>query len=93
MPRKTTPSNSKPLEQYTHTGKKRANNPQVGLVTPETDQETGKLTCAYDPHLDPSLQWAGKKKHTSFEVATVSLYVHARIDPCTIIEAVLKTDD
>jgi len=93
MPRKTTPPNSKPLEQYTHKGKKRANNPPVGLVTPETDQETGKKTYAYDPHLDPSLQWAGKKEHTSFEVPTVSLHVHERIDPRTIIEAVRKTDD
>ncbi|HMZ21123.1 MAG TPA: site-specific DNA-methyltransferase, partial [Blastocatellia bacterium] len=95
MPRKktTTPSSSKPLEQYTHTGKKRANNPPVGLVTPDTDQETGKKTYAYDPHLDPSLQWAGKKEHTSFDVPTVSLHVHERIDPRTIIEAVRKTDD
>lgn len=95
MPRKktSTPSNSKPLEQYTHKGKKRANNPPVGLVTPETDQETGKKTYAYDPHLAPSLQWAGKQEHTSFDVPTVSLHVHERIDPRTIIEAVRKTDD
>ena len=44
----------------------------------------------YDPHLDPQLQWAGKAEHTSFEVPTVSLHVHERIDPRTIIEAVRK---
>jgi len=44
----------------------------------------------YDPHLDPQLVWAGKKEHTSFEVPTVSLHVHERIDPSTIIEAVRK---
>ena len=30
----------------------------------------------------------GKKEHTSFDVPTVSLHVHERIDPSTIIEAV-----
>jgi adenine-specific DNA-methyltransferase len=44
----------------------------------------------YDPHLDPQLVWAGKKEHTSFEVPTVSLHVHERIDPRTIIDAVRK---
>lgn len=44
----------------------------------------------YDPHLDPQLVWAGKKEHTSFEVPTVSLHVHERVDPRTIIDAVRK---
>jgi adenine-specific DNA-methyltransferase len=38
----------------------------------------------------PYLNWAGKAEHTSFEVPTVSLHVHERIDPRTIIEAVRK---
>ena len=80
----------KPIEQYDHKGKKRVNNPPVGLVTPETDRETGKKAYSYDPHLDPQLVWAGKAEHTSFEVPTVSLHVHERIDPRTIIEAVRK---
>jgi len=80
----------KPIEQYDHKGKKRVNNPPVGLVTPDTDKETGKKQYAYDPHIDPSLQWAGKAEHTSFEVPTVSLHVHERIDPRTIVEAVRK---
>jgi adenine-specific DNA-methyltransferase len=36
------------------------------------------------------LQWAGKAEHTSFEVPTVSLHVHERIDPKTIIDTVTK---
>jgi adenine-specific DNA-methyltransferase len=80
----------KQIEQYEHKGKKRINNPPVGLVTPETDKETGKKTYAYDPHIDPSPQWAGKAEHTSFEVPTQSLHVHERIDPRSIIEAVRK---
>jgi adenine-specific DNA-methyltransferase len=80
----------KPIEQYDHKGKKRVNNPPVGLVTPETDRETGKKAYSYDPHLDPQLVWAGKAEHTSFKVPTVSLHVHERIDPRSIIEAVRK---
>ena len=32
----------KAIEQYDHKGKKRVNNPPIGLVTPETDKESGK---------------------------------------------------
>ena len=80
----------RPIEQYDHTDEKRINNPPVGLVTPETDPDGGPKTYAYDPHLDPQLIWAGKTEHTSFDVPTVSLHVHERIDPKTIIQAVRK---
>ena len=94
MPRKKASSaDTTPLAQYTHHDKQRANNPPVGLVTPDTDQEGAQKTYAYDPHLDPQLHWAGKAEHTSFAVPTVSLHVHERIDPRTIIEAVRKRDD
>jgi len=78
------------IEQYDHKNKKRLNNPPVGLVTPDTDKETGKKKYAYDPHIDPSLQWSGKAEHLSFKVPTQSLHVHERIDPRAIIEAVRK---
>lgn len=78
------------IENYDHTGETRINNPPVGLVTPETDQDAGKKTYEHDPHLDPTLVWTGKAERTSFEVPTVSLHVHERIEPCTIIEAVRK---
>ena len=82
----------RPIESYQHRDKQRVNNPPVGLVTPQTDPDAGqkKKTYAYDPHLDPQLVWAGKAEHTSFEVPTVSLHVHERIEPRTIIEAVRK---
>ena len=83
-------SKKREVESYTHSGKERANNPPVGLVTPETDKDAGKKTYAHDPHLDPQLVWAGKSEHTSFKVPTVSLHVHERIDPRTIVEAVRK---
>ena len=100
------------------------------MVTPGTDKETGKKKYAYDPHIDPALQfdfqrsqvekiidnglsvetveevkaalrevkkrqvpylsWGGKAERTSFEIPTVSLHVHERIDPRTIIEAVRR---
>src|SRR6202521_1033976 len=86
----------RPIERYEHTDKKRINNPPVGLVTPETDPVAPthktydyvapvpsvkpRQELDYDPHLDPQLVWAGKKEHCSFEVPTVSLHVHERID-------------
>jgi len=118
------------LEQYEHKGKKRVNNPPVGLVNPQTDQDAPKKKYKYDPHLDPQLNfdikraqieniidegisakdmsvakqalnklkslqqpylnWAGKAEHTAFQVPTVSLHVHERIDARTIIDAVKK---
>ena len=96
--KKTTNTNAgrgkRPIESYEHKDKRRANNPPVGLVTPDTDPDAGKKTVyAYDPHLDPQLQWAGKAEHTSFEVPTRSLHVHERTDPRTIIEAVRRAPD
>ena len=80
------------VKQYIHDEAKRANNPPVGLVTAETDHLNGKKTYQFDPHIDPQLQWAGKTEGLSFDVDTVSLHVHERIDPLTIIEAVKKKE-
>jgi len=90
---KSRPSHGNEIKQYIHDNKIRANNPPVGLVTVETDQFTGKKKAyKFDPHLDPELQWAGKTEGTSFDVDTVSLHVHQRIDPLTIIQAVKKKE-
>lgn len=114
---------------YRHT-ERRKNNPEVGMVSPDTDPDDPKTTYSYDPHIDPSLQfdsgrfaiekliddalssgdeavmkaaleelkrqqasylnWTGKAEKTSFEVDTVSLHVHERIDPASILSAVRK---
>jgi len=98
------------------------------MVDPDTDPEQPKTTWAYDPHIDPALQfdigraqvetliddalasgdedvmrrtleqlkrqaapylnWTGKAERTSFDVDTVSLHVHERIDPASILNAV-----
>lgn len=109
---------------------KRINNPEVGMVTPDTDAEERARRWAYDPHIDPALQfdigragierlidealasddaetmrdalatlkrmaepylnWAGKAERTSFEIDTVSLHVHERIDPAAILGVMKK---
>jgi adenine-specific DNA-methyltransferase len=111
---------------------KRKNNPHVGMVDTASDGVEEKTGWAYDPHLDPELQfdssairaqvedliddalasgdqeqmkaaleelkrlqspylqWTGKAERTSFEVDTVSLHVHERIDPATILGEVQK---
>lgn len=90
----TKATSQKPIEQYEHKDKERLNNPPVGLVDAHTDNGGfKKKTYQYDPHLDPQLQWAGKAEHTSFDVPTVSLHVHERIDPRRIIETVKKEEE
>ncbi|WP_295915247.1 site-specific DNA-methyltransferase [uncultured Xanthomonas sp.] len=114
---------------YRH-NQKRRNNPDVGVVTPDNDPEQPKTQWAYDPHIDPTLQfdvgraqiealidnalssgdeatmraaleqlkrqaapylnWTGKAESTSFEVDTVSLHVHERIDPASILAVIQK---
>jgi adenine-specific DNA-methyltransferase len=126
---KANPMDTTQVISYRHLDK-RVNNPEVGMVTPATDPDEGKAVWAYDPHIDPSLQfdpsrariealiddalasgdkdrmqealeelkrlqspylnWAGKAERTSFEIDTVSLHVHERIDPASILAAVRK---
>ena len=84
-------NSQKNIEQYEHRDKHRLNNPPVGLVDAHSDNGGfKKQKYEYDPHLDPKLQWAGKAEHISFEVPTVSLHVHERIDPRRIIEQLKK---
>lgn len=78
------------IEQYDHKSKRRLNNPPVGLVDAQSDPVESKRLYSYDPHLDPTLVWAGKAERTSFEIPSISLHVHERIDPRSIIEAVRK---
>jgi adenine-specific DNA-methyltransferase len=136
----TKPAKSKSAPQATAVGvpqvlayrhaDRRKNNPEVGLVNEASDPEQAKSAWAYDPHLDPALQfdsaragaeklienalvgddpaamrhaleelrrmsapylqWTGKAERTSFEVDTVSLHVHERIDAMSILSAVSK---
>lgn len=80
------------IRQYGHGNTTRPNNPPVGLVDPNTDQDLPAETYKYEPHLDPMLVWAGKNEKTKCVVDTVSLHQHERIDPFTIIDKVLKPE-
>ena len=52
----------KPIESYDHQDKKRANNPPVGPVTPETDPDRGKKkTYQYDPPPRPAARLGGHR--------------------------------
>jgi adenine-specific DNA-methyltransferase len=81
---------NKEIDQYKHKDKTRLNNPQVGMVSQANDSELGKKKYSYDPHLDPTLVWTGKKEQSELDVDTVSIHVHERIDPKTIIHQVHK---
>ena len=85
-------SKDKTVGRYVHPESKRPNNPPVGLVTPGTDPDQSRKRYEYDPHLDPQLQWSGKQENTEWAVDTVSLHIHERIDPITILEKVMKSD-
>jgi adenine-specific DNA-methyltransferase len=90
MPRgkKKTPGTS--VDTYTHDGAKRKNNPPVGLVSTTTDKLNGKTKYKHDPHIDPTLSWAGKDEGVNVEVQNVSLHIHERIDPERIVRSFLK---
>jgi len=84
---KTTTNDLREVDAYTHEDKKRTNNPPAGLATHDKQANAPK-TYAYDPHLDPKLDWAGKKEGMSFEVPTTSIHIHESIKPHKIINAV-----
>ena len=83
-------SKKEDINQYTHEDAKRSNNPPVGLVTSGTDPDQPSKKYSYDPRLDPQLLWSGKQENSEFDVDTVSLHVHERIDPLTILEKAMK---
>lgn len=60
------------------------------LVKRKTDRPERKALEEIQRRGAPYLQWAGKAERTSFEVDTVSLHVHERIDPMSILSAVRK---
>lgn len=89
MAKTTKLSDEKEIRTYLHSDKMRLNNPPAGYA--QYDKEKDKVKkYDYDPNIDPSLVWAGKKERTSFDVPVVSLHVHETINPYTIIKSVKK---
>ena len=79
------------IDDYKHSGK-RKNNPDVGLVSSVTDQNDKKKKYNFDPYLDPQLNWSGKEEKNELDVDIVSLHVHERIDPKSLIENLINTN-
>ena len=77
------------VQDYRFVDEKRKNIPDAGLASFYRETRERKK-YEYDPHLDPTLQWAGKTEHTSFEVDTVALHIHERISTKAILKAVEK---
>jgi adenine-specific DNA-methyltransferase len=82
-------SSEKSVEDYAHRESTRLNNPEVGLARYETSPAP-RVPFAYDPRIDPQLEWAGKAERTSFEVDAVSIHVHERLSTQAIMAAVKK---
>jgi adenine-specific DNA-methyltransferase len=80
------------IEAYTHDNAKRANNPPAGMAQYDRQEDKTK-SYAFDPHLDPTLQWAGKTEGTSFAVPTSSIHIHESIKPHKIIRSVQTMGD
>ena len=80
------------IEAYRHEKETRKNAILVRLAFYNISKPKPKK-YAYNPRLDPQLVLSGKAEHTSFEVPTVSLHIHERIAPETIIQLeIFKTD-
>ncbi|MBP9763087.1 site-specific DNA-methyltransferase, partial [Patescibacteria group bacterium] len=61
-----------------------------GLVSSATDNGGTVKKYLHDPHIDPYLSWAGKAEGNQFEVPTVSLHVHERVDPRRIVKSFMR---
>ena len=75
------------IESTKHSNE-RLNNPEIGLVR-KKDRE-GSVKYSFDPNVSPHIDWASKAEHVSFEVPLVSLHIHERIEPQSIIEGFLR---
>jgi adenine-specific DNA-methyltransferase len=80
------------IDTYTYDEYDRANIPPVGMAQYDM-VASPKAKYEYDPHIDPSLQWAGKKEGTSFTVPTSSIHIHESIKPHKIIRSVQTMGD
>ena|SRR3990172_8356731 len=75
------------IETYRHDKETRKDVVPAGLTSYDSSRPKPKK-YEHDPHLDPQLIWAGKAKHTSFEVPTVSLHIHEQIAPEVVMRSV-----
>jgi len=67
MPKGTRKTKDVSVESYSHKGKKRKNNPPVGLVSTATDKLNGRTKYQHDPHIDPQLTFDASKTRFAVE--------------------------
>ena len=92
MARTRDEANRDQVGDYRHERARRKNNPPAGIAPTYEVRERRAQAYAYDPHLDPQLQWAGKAEHTSFDVDVVSLHIHERVSTRAILDAVRRPE-
>lgn len=80
------------IDAYDHADKERTNNPPIGIAKFDRAKEETKK-YAFDPNLDPTLEWAGKKEGMSFDVPTSSIHIHESIKPSKILSHVQTIGD
>ena len=81
----------KEVKRYVHSKTKRTNNPPAGLAS-QTSSTVQRQKYSFDPRFDPQLHWSGKQETSSFELDTVPIHIHERIDPSTILYKVKKQE-
>lgn len=98
MPRKKKIIGEKDLKKirevtaYDHHEKKRTNNPTIGMARYDRVAEES-THYMHDPHIDPSLDWAGKVEGMSFDVPATSIHIHESIKPSKILRSVESIGD
>jgi len=89
MSRKKTPqaTTAAPVKSYKHVGKRvRIPTQEESVKLSPRDKRPEKKKYAYDPSLDPRLEWAGKTEAgAEFDVSTVPIYVQEKIAPEALI--------
>ena len=81
----------KEVKRYVHSKTKRTNNPPAGLAS-QTSSTVQRQKYSFDPRFDPQLHWSSKQETSSFELDTVPIHIHERIDPSTILYKVKKQE-
>lgn len=92
MARRRRTKSKKQVGDYRHDEARRKNNPPAGIAPTYEVRERRATSYAYDPHLDPQLEWGGKAEHISFDVDVVSLHIHERISTRAILDAVRRPE-
>lgn len=77
------------VDTVEHLAFERAVIPTAGEAQNDTVRLPPK-TYAYDPHLDPRLEWAGKAEREAATVPTYALHQHEAVNPLRILKSALR---